>query len=130
MKIKLLFFFIIFILINKASIAQNLPYIHKIVKDLGMPGMFGRAVFKNGDSIAADYVSKEFAKAKLKPISGNSFYQTFSIDNVVLESVSLEFGTKGNFLKPDDDYYICGFSPTSNIELNNAKTIVVNDPNH
>ena len=127
---RVVFLLIILISVSSTAHSQNLPYVHKVVKDFGMPTMFGRSLFKSGDSIAADYIQKEFAKFKLAPVIGNSYYQTLSIKNVVLEDVSLELDSKGNVLRPDDDYYVAGFSPTTNLELVNEKTILVSDPNH
>jgi hypothetical protein len=110
--------------------SQNIKYVHKVVRDLGMPNMYGRSVFKNGDSIAADYIAKEFTKYKLKPMIDNKYYQSFIISNTALEAVFLEFGSKGNLLRPDDDYYILGFSPSVDIELENVKPILINDLQH
>ena len=134
---KLIFLFIpLFFICNNQTnnlFGQNVKYVHKIVKDLAAPNMFGRTLNNNGDSIAADYIAKEFAKLKLSPINPTGiykYYQPHTITNCVLENVSLELGSKGKLLKPDDEYYVLGFSPTSDIELDNVKPIIIADQSH
>ncbi|MFI5163807.1 MAG: M28 family metallopeptidase [Bacteroidia bacterium] len=59
--------------------AQNdvLKYAHQIVDTLASPSMHGRGYVLKGDSIAADYIKKEFERFGVKPI-GKEFYQKFS----------------------------------------------------
>ena len=113
--------------------SQNLKYAHKVMKDLCAKEMFGRSTYKNGDSIAAEYVAKEFLKFNLKPINetkGTAGYkQFFAFNNVVLENVRFELG-KGNIMRPDDDYYILGSSPTTDLELENVRPLIIIDKRH
>jgi len=55
-----------------------LKYAHQIVDTLASPSMHGRGYVLKGDSIAADYIKKEFEKIELKPV-GKEFYQKFGI---------------------------------------------------
>ena len=54
-----------------------LKYAHQIVDTLASPSMYGRGYIMKGDSIAADYIKKQFEKIGLKPIE-KEFYQRFS----------------------------------------------------
>ncbi|MDR0927676.1 MAG: M28 family peptidase [Ignavibacteria bacterium] len=122
-----------FLVIISFSIAtkahsQNLNYVHKVVRELGQPNMYGRAAINNGDSIAADYIAKEFSRFKLKSF-GNDYYQYFTQPAVYQSEVSLQLG-KGQILKPEDEFYVLGFSPTYDIEINNEKPIFIDGKEH
>jgi hypothetical protein len=57
--------------------AQNndvMKYAHQVVDTLASPSMHGRGYILKGDSLAADYLRKEFGKMGLSAI-GRSFYQ-------------------------------------------------------
>jgi len=134
MKKQFLFFIVLLIIYNSSSLfTQNLKYVHKVIKDLCAKEMYGRSTFKNGDSIAAEYIAKEFAKFNLKSISNqkgpNAYKQYFNADNIVLENVSFELG-RGNIMNPDNDYYILGSSPSTEIELDNVRPILIIDKAH
>jgi len=57
--------------------AQDRDYVKRVVNDLSNPGMHGRASFKNGDHIAADYLVREMKKAGLRAFEG-SYKQEYS----------------------------------------------------
>ena len=118
---------------NCGLISQNLKYAHKVLKDLTANEMYGRAAYKNGDSIAAEYIAKEFAKFNLKSINdakgSNGYKQFYTADNVVLEDIRFELG-RGNIMRPDDDYYILGSSPSTDIELENVRPLLIVDKAH
>lgn len=57
--------------------SDALKYARQIIDTLCSPSMHGRGYVNKGDSIAADYIKKEFEKFGLKPI-GKEFYQMFS----------------------------------------------------
>lgn len=134
MKRKFLLLVILFTVINCSELfSQNLKYAHKVMKELCAEEMFGRSIYKNGDSIAAEYVANEFLKFKIKTINENKgtmgYKQFFNVNNVVLEDVRFELG-KGNIMRPDDDYYILGTSPSIDIELENIRPIIIVDKAH
>ena len=134
MKKSFLLLVILFTIVNCSELfSQNLKYAHKVMKELCANEMFGRSVYKSGDSIAAEYVAKEFLKFNLKPINTNKgtegYKQFFNISNVVLEDVRFELG-KGNVMRPDDDYYILGSSPSIDLELENARPLIIIDKAH
>ena len=134
MKKYFLLLIVLLIATNSSDLfSQNLKYVHKAIKDLTAKEMFGRSAYKNGDSIAAEYITKEFTKLKLKPINdskgSDGYKQCFNTSCVVLENVSFELG-KGNIMRPDDDYYIIGSSPTTNLELENVRPLLIIDKAH
>lgn len=57
--------------------SEVLKYARAVVDTLASPSMHGRGYVNKGDSIAADYIKKEFEKIGVKPI-GQEFYQRFS----------------------------------------------------
>ena len=134
MKKYFLLLIVLLIATNSSKLfTQNLKYVHKVLKDLTAKEMYGRAAYKNGDSIAAEYVAKEFAKCNLKSIndskSTDGYKQCFNTNCVILENVSFELG-KGNVMRPDNDYYVIGSSPTTNLELENVRPLLIIDKAH
>lgn len=78
------------------------------IKALTAPEMHGRGYIKNGDRIAAEYISKEFEKVGLKKFN-DSYFQKFPINiNVFPRRMRLKIGRKR--LKPGVDFLI---HPTS-----------------
>jgi len=59
------------------SQSDVLKYARSIVDTLASPSMHGRGYVMKGDSIAADYIKKEFENLAVKPV-GKEFYQRFS----------------------------------------------------
>src|SRR3972149_2320123 len=57
--------------------SEVLKYARAVVDTLASPSMHGRGYVMKGDSIAADYIKKEFEKFGMKPV-GKEFYQRFS----------------------------------------------------
>lgn len=55
-----------------------LKYARVVVDTLCSPSMHGRGYVNKGDSIAADYIKKEFEKFGIKPM-GKEFYQMFTL---------------------------------------------------
>jgi len=72
-------FFVYGLLPTAYSYSQSdiLKYAHTVIDTLASPSMHGRGYVNKGDSMAADYIKKEFEKFGLKPI-GKEFYQRFS----------------------------------------------------
>src|ERR1035437_3045063 len=72
-----LFIFANCLLLTANCQSDVLKYAHQIVDTLASPSMHGRGYVMKGDSIAADYIKKQFEKIGLKPIE-KEFYQRFS----------------------------------------------------
>lgn len=71
-----------------------IKYAHQIIDTLCSPSMHGRGYVNKGDSIAADYIKKEFEKCGLKPL-GKEFYQRFTFDvNTFPDNISLSINGK------------------------------------
>ncbi len=75
------------------SQSEMIKYAHQIVDTLASPGMHGRGYVLKGDSIAADYIKKEFKKLGLKPL-GKEFYQKFTFPVRVAQKDSIEVDAK------------------------------------
>ena len=56
--------------------AQDSNYARRIICDLSSPSMYGRGMQHRGDSIAADYLRREFIANGVKPL-GDNYYQYF-----------------------------------------------------
>ncbi len=76
-------------------------YARKIVDTLASEGMHGRGYVNGGDSIAANYIKKEFSKWGLKSFK-EDYYQRLSFDVIVFDEVSLK--VDGKTLVPGKDF--------------------------
>ncbi|MBI3500875.1 MAG: M28 family peptidase [Bacteroidetes bacterium] len=75
------------------SQSEVLKYAHQVVDTLASPSMYGRGYVNKGDSIAADYIKKEFEKFGIKPI-GKEFEQKFNFSVSVAKKDSIEVEIK------------------------------------
>ena len=94
------------------SQSDVLKYAHQIVDTLASPSMHGRGYVMKGDSIAADYIKKEFIKFGVKPI-GKEFYQRFeSPINIFPNEMFLEIINDSGEKKliPGKDYIVSAAS--------------------
>src|ERR1035437_7483583 len=101
------FSFLFSLLTSSSSYSQSdvLKYARAVVDILASPSMHGRGYVMKGDSIAADYIKKEYEKFGVKPV-GKEFYQRFSFPINTFPS-ELEFGL---YLRNDPDkknYIFC-----------------------
>lgn len=64
---------------NCFSQSEIIKYARTIIDTLAAPGMHGRGYVNKGDSIAADYLKKEFEKIGVRPIA-KSFEQRFNFN--------------------------------------------------
>ena len=79
-------------------------YARKIVDTLASPSMHGRGYVNGGDSIAAVYLKKEFAKLGVKPI-GKEYYQRFAFPvNTFPNKMLVEIN--GKKLIPGKDFIV------------------------
>tara|TARA_R110002072_G_scaffold232309_1_gene389691 strand:+ start:44748 stop:46007 length:1260 start_codon:yes stop_codon:yes gene_type:complete len=88
---KFLFFFFLFISVNSNS---QIGEIRRITEQLCSPEFHGRGYVNKGDSIAANYLVKEFKKIGAEPY-GKGFYQPFQLSvNTFPGEMSLSQGEK------------------------------------
>lgn len=73
-------FFIIFILIQQNSFAQDVGYAKKIVDTLTSTYFWGRGYTNDGMKKAAEFLQNTFESYGLKPLKGKSFLQKFKYD--------------------------------------------------
>lgn len=59
---------------------QDSTYARRVICDLAAPEMYGRGMQHRGDSIAADYLSRELVSFGVKPLTKN-YYQYFRFPN-------------------------------------------------
>ncbi len=88
----------------KPATAQDRAYVNKVVKQLSSPKMHGRASYKNGDHIAAKYLSKEMKKAGLTAFSPD-YMQEYSY-TINTFSSKMDVMVDGNRLVPGEDYVV------------------------
>ncbi|HQU99776.1 MAG TPA: hypothetical protein PLO59_01395, partial [Bacteroidia bacterium] len=84
--------------------AQVSKKAHKRIAKLTSEKFFGRGYVKGGDSIAADYLAKQFKQTGLLPIDANYFQKfTFSVNtfpNQIFVNIA------GKALKPGYDFIV------------------------
>ena len=106
----------------KASVAQDLNYAKKIVKDLTSTKLWGRGYTKGGMNLAADYLEREFFKIGLKPLQQhfsfpvNTFPGEMSLSingqklvagrDFIINPASRGVNTKVDLLEKDSTHYI------------------------
>ena len=94
------------------SQTETLKYARAIVDTLASPGMHGRGYVLKGDSLAADYIQKEFLKIGLKLLS-KEFFQRFTI-NVNTFPSTLKLSCRGKEFVPGNDFIVKGISGSGN----------------
>lgn len=67
---------ILFLVVPLVGHAQDSNYARRIVCDLSSPQMYGRGMQRGGDSIAADYLRREWMELGVKPLC-KDYYQYF-----------------------------------------------------
>lgn len=94
---------------NSFSQSDILRYAHQVVDTLASPSMHGRGYVNKGDSIAADYIKKEFEKFGLKSV-GEEFSQRFKIPQMNLFPYKIFVKVNGKKLISGKDYLIHPYS--------------------
>jgi aminopeptidase YwaD len=99
-------FFAILLILNLSNpaTAQDRAYVSEVVKKLSSPGMHGRASYKNGDHIAAKYLSKEMKKAGLTAFTPG-YKQEYSY-NINTFSTVVDVKADNMQLVPGVDYVV------------------------
>lgn len=85
--------FLLFHLSHAQSQGAILKYARQIIDTLSSPSMHGRGYVNKGDSIAADYIKKEFEKIGVKSV-GKEFYQRFFFSVNTFPKVDYRLYTK------------------------------------
>lgn len=119
-KTQLKFFIVLFFCTASFTLAQDMDYAKKIIKDLSSPEFKGRGYIGKGDSIAAVYLSEEYKKIGLEKYN-KSFYQHYTTPINTMPNNPV-FYFQEDTLKPGYDYIIIPNSPEFNGNIN-IKTI-------
>jgi len=102
------------------SQSDILKYAREIIDTLASSSMHGRGYIQKGDSIAADYIQREFKTHKLRPL-GIDFYQYFHFPvNTFPENPGLRYGA-GQYLEPGSLFLVKPNSPGT--ELTKCKVL-------
>lgn len=97
--------FILFGLISNFSFSQNVNDAHKLVDTLASPYFWGRGYTKDGMNKAARFIANQFAAFGLKPMAGNTFFQTFSYAVNTFPG-DMRVSLNGKTLVPGKDYIV------------------------
>ena len=107
MKKHLLLF--VLVLLTVLLSAQDKDFARDIIDTLTSPAMHGRGYVNNGDRIAANFISSQFEKLKLKTF-GDSYFQAFNISiNTFPDTIGVFIDEKK--LVPGKDYVLFSSSP-------------------
>lgn len=101
-----------------------IKYAREIIDTLAAPGMHGRGYVNRGDSIAAEFIKKEFEKIGVKP-AGKEFFQKFQINTNTFPG-NLFLKINKTILTPGKDYLINSDSKNCNVK---GKLIFCNKSN-
>lgn len=99
---------------QKSTKEISVSEVSRIEQTLSSDEMQGRKIFTPGIDKAADFISAEFKKAGLKPLNGDSYFQTF---NTYRKKFITAKGTlNGKELKADE---IVAFSTKDTLSIDN-----------
>lgn len=112
------------ILVNTSVFSQRLKKadrtivtnIQNHVKYLNSENLEGRKGGSNGEKMAVEYISRQFARWGLKPKGDTSWYQHFEIYDGKDVMSSSQLSINGNQLKLYKDYFPLPFSANQNAE--------------
>lgn len=97
-------------LVSGSSMAQDVARARKTLETLASPAFHGRGYVKGGDSIAADYLGREFANIGLKKL-GSSYYQGFTMPVNTFPG-KMKVKVNGKKLVPGKDYIVSPANPS------------------
>lgn len=98
-------FFIFFITATNSSFSQDVNFARKMVDTLTSPYFWGRGYTKDGMRKAADFIAKQFTLYGLKPMAGNTFFQSFSYPANTFPG-KMQVNINGKNLVPGKDFII------------------------
>jgi len=94
--------FFLFVVFRFTASAQDSIYARNVIKILTSPEFHGRGYAFKGDSIAADFISKEFTRFQLKNWT-TDYYQFYTISTNVFEgNTKVDFGKNYSSTSPSD----------------------------
>ena len=93
---------LIFLLSPFTLQAQDSAYVRRIISDLSSPAMYGRGMQHRGDSIAADYLRREFKALGVKPLC-EDYFQYFQFPQTRTKPPIVEAGYRSQ--------NVCGYFP-------------------
>ena len=94
---------ILFFLLSPFTLqAQDSAYVRRIICDLSSPAMYGRGMQHRGDSIAADYLRREFKALGVKPLC-EDYFQYFQFPQTRTKPPIVEAGYRSQ--------NVCGYIP-------------------
>lgn len=96
---------ILSVAISDFSFSQDADYARKLVDTLTSPYYWGRGYTNEGMSKAAQFIARQFAVSGLKPITSNSFFQTFSYP-VNTFPADMQVLLNGKILRPGKDFIV------------------------
>lgn len=85
------------------------------VRYLSSDSLKGRLTGSTGDSLAADYIRKEFASFGLVPLSGDGL-QRFEVTKRIIPGVNNSLIINGNRYTPEKDFMPLSFSSNSTLD--------------
>lgn len=89
----------------------------------------GRRTGTNGEKLAYEFISGEFAKTGLKPIGDNGTYiQEFEVNDGRMADPSTHLIINGNDLKLNTDFFPLSISPNASVET--IATIALQEPSN
>ncbi|WP_066838301.1 M28 family metallopeptidase [Rufibacter ruber] len=102
----LLFFCLLLLQLQLTTTAQDLSRVRQTVQQLASPQLHGRGYAFKGDSLAAEFLIKQYAAIGLKPLS-SGFFQPFTLPINILDN-RLSLKVEGKPLKPGTDFIAHG----------------------
>jgi aminopeptidase YwaD len=91
-------------------LSQDMNYVKEVVRTLSSEEFYGRGYTNKGDSIASEYLRKEFDNIGLAKFE-DSYFQKYTISvNTIIEDPVLKFGDKE--LRPAKDFVVIPNSPS------------------
>lgn len=111
------------LLLSAFALAQSLPSVKtqakQYVETLASPEFHGRGYVQGGDSIAADWIAKQFDRIGLDQLNGTRFERFHFPVNIFPDSIG--FVVDGRTLIPGEDFLVDPASGTSDGEFHLAR---------
>jgi peptidase M28-like protein/PDZ domain-containing protein len=104
---------------DKAVIANLQKHINYLADDK----LEGRRAGTNGETLAMNYISAEFAQIGLLPKGVDSFFQAFDINDGKQINPATSFSIKGKELNKETDFFPFPFSANTTVEAQPALSL-------